>query len=123
MASETPGLTLDQDGKSPRIRLTGPWVLRHLSGSINKLRRQLARCKSDPQTIWDLEAIDGLDSTGALLLWRHWGRRRPAQLRLRTEYEPLFQRRANSKAQPFSGRRDSVSTSCCGISKFIPQFI
>lgn len=92
MASETPGLTLDQDGKSPRIRLTGPWVLRHLSGSINKLRRQLARCKSDPQTIWDLESIDGLDSTGALLLWRHWGRRRPAQLRLRTEYEPLFQR-------------------------------
>ena len=92
MVSETPGLKLDQDGESPRVLLTGQWVLRHLSGSLNTLRRQLTRFKTDPETVWDLESIDGLDSTGALLLWRHWGQQRPPRLKLRAEYEPLFQR-------------------------------
>ena len=60
MVREAPGLTVET-GESARVLLTGYWVLRHLSGSVNTLRRQLARCKTNPQTVWDLESIDGLD--------------------------------------------------------------
>lgn len=92
MTTEVPRLQRNEDGGAPRIVLTGPWVLRHLSGRLGTLRKQLRRCGKRPDEVWDLEAIESLDSAGALLLWRHWGQRRPPHLRLRTEYEPLFQR-------------------------------
>ncbi|HBG51349.1 MAG TPA: ABC transporter permease [Gammaproteobacteria bacterium] len=92
MPNNAPRLSAEQDGTTRRVTLCGPWVLRHLSGSLNALRKQLARCGKDPEILWDLESVDSLDSTGALLLWRHWGEQRPSRLQLRPEYEPLFQR-------------------------------
>ncbi len=92
MPNDLPHLSLEQDGTTQRIALSGPWLLRHLSGSLAALRKQLARYGKNPDARWNLESVEGLDSTGALLLWKQWGQRRPTHLTLRPEHEPLFQR-------------------------------
>lgn len=40
---------------------------------------------------WDLCSVNALDSAGALLLWRAWGRRFPASLEMRDEHRHLFE--------------------------------
>jgi phospholipid/cholesterol/gamma-HCH transport system permease protein len=37
-----------------------------------------------------LSQVERLDHIGALLLWRAWGKRRPAELQVRTEHEVFF---------------------------------
>lgn len=48
---------------------------------------------------WDLCAVSALDSAGALLLWRVWGRRFPEHLAMRDEHQQLFAK----WAQPHPG--------------------
>jgi phospholipid/cholesterol/gamma-HCH transport system permease protein len=80
--------SLDPDG-SARVRLSGAWVLRALLPQAAQLHRQLLAYARDANVRWDLRDIQTLDTAGALLLWRSWGRRRP-QLILRAEHEPAF---------------------------------
>lgn len=84
--------TIGADG-SPCIRLSGAWNLRALEPHFATLTAQLAQCS--PQAQWDLQEISALDRAGALLLWRSWGRRRIAALRIRPEHEALFARLAS----------------------------
>lgn len=81
--------SIGADG-SPCIRLSGAWNLRALEPHFKTLAAQLATCS--PQAQWDLQEVSALDRAGALLLWRSWGHRRIAALRLRPEHEPLFAR-------------------------------
>ena len=92
MPNDRPTLTLEKIDQTQRIAVAGPWRLRHLSGSLSAIRKQLAKFGKNPDVQWNLEGVEGLDSTGALLLWKQWGQRRPANLTLRPEHEPLFQR-------------------------------
>jgi phospholipid/cholesterol/gamma-HCH transport system permease protein len=87
--------TLDPDGK-PRVRLSGAWVLRSLLPQAAPLQRQLLAYAQDADVRWDLREVQTLDTAGALLLWRSWGRRRP-QWMLRAEHEPAF---ANLSSEP-----------------------
>lgn len=87
--------TLDPDGR-PRVRLSGAWVLRSLLPQAAQLHRQLLAYARDANIRWDLRDVQTLDTAGALLLWRSWGRRRP-QLILRAEHEPAF---ANLSREP-----------------------
>jgi len=80
--------TMGDDGR-PRITLSGAWVLRSLLPRATALRRQLLLHARDPKAQWDLAEVQSIDDAGALLLWRCWGRRRPA-LSLRPELEPAF---------------------------------
>lgn len=80
--------SVGDDGRA-RITLSGTWVLRALLPRATALRRQLLLHARDPQAQWDLAGVQSLDDAGALLLWRCWGRRRPA-LQLRPELEPAF---------------------------------
>jgi len=80
--------TVDADGK-PLIRVSGTWVLRSLLPEAAQLRRLLLACARETNARWDLRGIQTLDTAGALLLWRTWGRRRP-QLTLRAEHESAF---------------------------------
>lgn len=88
--------TLDPDGR-PRIRLSGAWVLRSLLPLAPQLRRRLLVYARDATARWDLRGVQTLDTAGALLLWRSWGRRRP-QLILGAEHEPAF---ANLSPEPW----------------------
>jgi len=87
--------TLDPDGK-PRVRLSGAWVLRSLLPHATQLHRQLLGYAQEANVRWDLRDIQTLDTAGAVLLWRSWGRRRPHWI-LRAEHEPAF---ANLSSEP-----------------------
>jgi len=99
-AAESPQVqrTLDPDGK-PRVRLSGAWVLRSLLPQAAQLHRQLRAYAQDTNARWDLRDVQTLDTAGALLLWRSWGRRRP-QWVLRAEHEPAFANLSSEPAAP-----------------------
>lgn len=95
--------TLDPDGK-PRVRLSGAWVLLSLLPQAAQLHRQLLAYARDVDVVWDLRDVQTLDTVGALLLWRSWGRRRPQWI-LRPEHEPAFASLPSEPSAPPPRRR------------------
>ena len=89
---QPPSLRQEVIGADPRVRLTGDWTLSFLAPRLEALRRQLQAVAGDAG--WDLSGVTRLDSFGAVLLWRHWGRRRPDGLVLPAELEGIFGRLA-----------------------------
>ena len=87
-----PEIRIEGKGEQARAVLSGDWTLRLLSPLLADIRQRLAQV---PQIcVWDLGEISRLDSFGSLLLWQHWGRRRPPQLALPDALEPVFARLA-----------------------------
>ena len=85
------------------IELAGAWTLRSLQSRLQELESELARADDGR---WDLTAIDTLDHTGALLLWRAWGRRLPGSAEIRPEHVALFERLEAREPRPIRrGRR------------------
>jgi phospholipid/cholesterol/gamma-HCH transport system permease protein len=76
------------------VRLDGTWTLSALSGRLNDLSRALAELGADRRAAWDLTGIDLLDSSGALLIWRAWGRERPPSVALKPEHDAVLRRLA-----------------------------
>jgi phospholipid/cholesterol/gamma-HCH transport system permease protein len=70
-------LQTGEDGAT--VLLSGDWTLAGLPRPVARFDRQLAQA-AGRATGWDLSAVDRLDSAGALLLWRCWGRRLPERL-------------------------------------------
>lgn len=68
--------------------LSGRWTLAAAKADLAALRHRLAaeRGRED----WVLAEIEAMDTYGALLLWRLWGRRRPAGARIPSRFEGLF---------------------------------
>jgi phospholipid/cholesterol/gamma-HCH transport system permease protein len=64
---------------SGKVVLTGEWTLAALIPELAKLRTQLATSGLADQ-IWDLSAVERLDSAAAVLLWRTWNDRWPLEL-------------------------------------------
>lgn len=87
-----PAIGLDSGGGIQTAILSGDWSLRLLQPDLERFRRQLDQLATD--CCWDLSGVSRLDSFGALLLWRRWGRRLPAGLVLPDELEPVFARLA-----------------------------
>ncbi|MBS0354390.1 MAG: MlaE family lipid ABC transporter permease subunit [Proteobacteria bacterium] len=87
-----PVIRFEREGGAPRVVLSGDWTLRLLQPDLDALERQLEQATAD--CAWDLEAVSRLDSFGALLLWRSWGRQRPPGLVLPDRLEPVFARLA-----------------------------
>jgi phospholipid/cholesterol/gamma-HCH transport system permease protein len=84
--------TIEQDG-SLRARLSGDWTLAHLPQPIAAIETQLCDLVAR-HALWQLEAVTRLDSVGAILLWRAWGRRWPAALTLSPEHRHVLERAA-----------------------------
>lgn len=78
--------TQTADGSSI-VEVVGAWTLRNLQPVLTELKGKLA---ATPKSGWDLRQIDALDNAGAVLLWRAWGKHRPAVLFMRGEHEALF---------------------------------
>lgn len=81
--AEPPRLTVE----AGCVRLHGNWILRQLVGQTG-LRAALARCPRDAR--WDLSGLVSLDTFGALILWRHWGRSVPPGTEVPADYCGLF---------------------------------
>jgi len=84
--------TIEQDGLL-RARLSGDWTLVNLPQPIAAVETQL-RDLVARNAIWQLEAVARLDSVGAILLWRAWGRRWPTSLTLSPEHRHVLERAA-----------------------------
>ena len=72
------------------ITLVGDWTALGLRHEARGLRNELARYASDPSLRWDLSRVRTLDHVGALLLWRAWGRRMPANVVVRNDTKREF---------------------------------
>jgi phospholipid/cholesterol/gamma-HCH transport system permease protein len=78
-----------QDGTGGSlIALAGAWDIRSLERHARALQQALLANTRDAR--WDLSKVQRLDHIGALLIWRAWGRKRPARIELRPEHEIFF---------------------------------
>jgi phospholipid/cholesterol/gamma-HCH transport system permease protein len=91
---------LERQGRT-RVRLSGDWTLATLPLPLAELDSRL-RALAAKESLWDLQAIEHIDSVGALLLWRAWGRLWPESI----EASPA-QRSALERAAAIVGDRRS----------------
>ena len=90
----------DEDG-AVRVELSGAWNLAALQRTLPELKFALGRYAADSRVHWDLRKVTLLDNTGAVVLWRAWGRKVHDHLLLKPEHEPLFRSlRITEEAEP-----------------------
>lgn len=94
MSPTPPRIHHQRGDDGPSCVLEGAWILRLLAPVLDDMAAELERLSQQAGdgdgTSWDLSQIEALDSAGALLLWRAWGRRFPPQLAMRDEHRALF---------------------------------
>lgn len=84
----------------PEFRLSGRWTLRALTGVEAGWRQRLVDQARHAGISWNCMEIEALDSAGALLLWRVWGRRLPDMLLIQPEHLRIFERLAATDGLP-----------------------
>ncbi len=100
-----PAITpLDHGPEGPSVRLSGNWTLPMLAMRPSRITRLLQELGADRRLAWDLQGIDVLDSVGALLIWRAWGRRKPPRVAMRPDHEAVLRRVAKAPPAPAPGR-------------------
>jgi phospholipid/cholesterol/gamma-HCH transport system permease protein len=85
--NEVPRLKLE----SGRVVLTGQWTLAAILPVIELLQSQLTEQRGQVLA-WDLSSLLRLDSAAAVLLWRTWGGRWPAQLEISPMHRQVLNR-------------------------------
>ncbi len=86
-----PGVHATVTGEGARaIELSGAWDIRALESRARTLQTTLEDAARGGDASWNLSQVERLDHIGALLLWRAWGKRRPAALQVRREHELFF---------------------------------
>src|SRR5215467_10010092 len=78
--------------EAPAILLKGDWTTLALAPKARDLSEQLLQWAAHPRISWDLSRVRKLDQTGALLLWRGWGRSLPQKLTIPVALEEYFSR-------------------------------
>jgi phospholipid/cholesterol/gamma-HCH transport system permease protein len=74
------------------VALRGRWTLVAIEAQARDLARGIEEHAAAAGTSWDAGSIEALDSAGAMLLWRSWGRSLPQALDLRPEHRHIFER-------------------------------
>ena len=90
-------ISIERDASLQRARLDGTWTLTGLAQARERVERQLAELAREPQMAWDLRHVSALDSVGAMMLWRAWGRALPPRLELLEDQRVTFERIAASQ--------------------------
>ncbi len=99
--SAEPTLRLvERDDGVREVVLAGSWTLDRLAPVLGELQRALTAHGGSRDLRWNCAAIETIDSAGAMLLWRSWGRTLPANLHLRAGQRQSFERIAQADAQP-----------------------
>jgi phospholipid/cholesterol/gamma-HCH transport system permease protein len=88
-----------REGGGNKAVLSGRWVLVTIGGQARELASRLSALSAAPGTAWDSTAVEALDSAGAMLLWRAWGRQLPPLLEARPEHLHVFERIASADRQ------------------------
>ena len=90
---------IHSDGRVQRIELVGDWTLAHLSRPFDVLESRLRELALAP-CYWDFSGVSRLDSAGALLLWRAWGRRWPDDVLVSEALRSVLNRAATVPEAP-----------------------
>lgn len=72
-------------------RLSGDWTLANLPVPISDFAARLSAI-AGPGTEWDLSAVSRIDSLGAILLWRAWGRQWPGVFNVLPQHQAALER-------------------------------
>ena len=85
---------VETEGGRRVVRLGGDWTLVSLPESTEALIALEAQLKvlAADSVHWRLDGVNRIDSTGALLLWRAWGRRWPTQIEIPEQHRPVLAR-------------------------------
>ena len=94
------GLASTEQEGGTLATLTGVWTLSSVADDLPGLQAALSHMAECPGLSWDCQAIEALDSAGAMLLWQAWGRALPAMLQLRPEHARIFARLAEADVAP-----------------------
>ena len=87
-----PAITVvKQDDGQPCVRLTGTWNLRSLASNTD-LQQKIHINVANKTQLWDLRAVDMLDSAATLIIWQAWGGQMPELLEIKPEHQGLFDR-------------------------------
>jgi phospholipid/cholesterol/gamma-HCH transport system permease protein len=73
------------------VKLTGCWNLRSLA-IMPELQQKISLNAVNKATQWDMEPVDELDSTAALMIWQAWGKQIPVLLQIKPEHQRLLER-------------------------------
>lgn len=100
-------LWVDETGATPRVRVQGRWTLADLGPQAAALEREVGDLAARSALAWDLGGVEVVDSVGALVLWRGWGRRLPSSLLAGDAHREAFRRIAAAGAEeaPAPARR------------------
>lgn len=79
-----------------QVTLSGNWTLAVVGHELAELAADLAPFAGRASVQWDCAGIDALDSAGAVLLWRVWGRRLPDGVVLAPQQQRIFARLAEA---------------------------
>ncbi|MCM8596024.1 ABC transporter permease [Accumulibacter sp.] len=82
--------TVEQAG-GLQVLLSGDWTLATMPEPLSSLEARLREIGAGAKA-WDLRSISRLDSAGAIVVWRAWGRCWPAALAVSTEHRSLLER-------------------------------
>jgi phospholipid/cholesterol/gamma-HCH transport system permease protein len=110
LPGNAPDLQLaNSPGDERDVSVTGDWTTLGLAPCVFKIKRELAKLSADHRVSWDLSRIQKLDHTGALFLWRAWGRTFPERIvipaTLKEYFEGLRTGNQGAMAEPSQPRR------------------
>lgn len=86
-----PALEIIEDSGQRCVKLTGSWNLRSLV-SAPDLNQKISSYAANKNMQWDMNSVEVLDTAGALILWKTWGKKLPAALQIKPEHQRLFER-------------------------------
>lgn len=124
-------LSISRNDGLREIVLSGDWTLARLIPRIESLTAELAQHAASPEVSWNCLAIEAMDSAGAMLLWRAWGRSLPGTLQAGTEHLGVFKQIAIVDQQPQPGPPPAspfaplmlLGRSMLGFSRHLQDFV
>ncbi len=99
---------VEQDNGQHCVKLTGSWNLRSLV-TVPELNRKISSYAANKNIQWDMNSVEVLDSAGALILWKAWGKKQPTVLRMKPAHQHLFERWQAQKVPELKPVRSSSS--------------
>ena len=93
------------------LALTGQWTTLALGRRVARLEAELTQQAANADACWDLSELQRLDHTGALLLWRTWGRVLPEKVLIPAALRAYFTRlshESNEEGAPTERRLEIV---------------
>ena len=102
------------------VRLSGAWDIRALETLAIPLKQRLGEIAAGRTARWDLTQVQRMDHLGALLLWRAWGKARPAETTILPEHDQFFRTLASPRPEAADDRPPAWLRALVKLGAWIP---